>query len=174
MPQVGESELLFQKRAEDLDARIDSATTSIRAEKDAAESLAASRATEITTLTSTLETVRAESENRYRIGINWRGRATKLGEEKTALSESIVAKDKEIEEINGNIASLNGEIETTKARIVDVEKKLADSERGSQLKDGTVQRLQSELAKAQGQGQNGTAVTDTAAMVSPTSAEARC
>ena len=158
----------MQKRAEDLDARIDSATTSIRAEKDAAESLAASRTTEIATLTSTLETVRAESENRYRIGINWRGRATKLGEEKTTLSDTIAAKDKEIEEINGNIASLNGEIATAKGRIVEMEKKLADSERGSQLKEGTVQRLQSELAKAQGQGQSAAAATDTAAMVSCT------
>ncbi len=143
---------LQQKRAADLDARVEAATASVRAEKDAAESIASSRSAEITSLTAELEKVRSESETRYRIGINWRQRATKLQESQTTVAsehtEAIAAKDKEIEEVNGKIAGLTKEIEETKAKIGDLEKKLADSERAGQLKEGTVKRLQSELTAA--------------------------
>lgn len=131
---------------------MEAATASVRAEKDAADSFASSRSTELTTLNSELEKVRAESENRYRIGINWRQRATKLQETQTTTStehtETMVMKDKEIEEVNAKIAGLDTEIEEAKGKIGELEKKLADSERGNQLKEGTVQRLQSELTAA--------------------------
>lgn len=131
----------------------------MRAEKDAAESLAASRIDEIATLKTDLEKVKAESDNRFRIGSNWRQRATALQQAQastaTQHSDMIAAKDKELEELRGRIAGLTQEIEEAKGKISEVERSLADSERGSQLKDGTVQRLQSELKVVRNHGAGG-------------------
>ena len=79
--------------------------------------------------------------------------------------EVVTEKDKEIAEITAKIESVNKEIDETKIKVVELEKKLADSERGSQLKDATVTRLQSELIKAQS-GQSGQSAQTTQATTS--------
>ena len=43
---------------------------------------------------------------------------------------------------------MNKEIEETKGKLGELERRLADSERGSQLKEGTIQRLQKEVTAA--------------------------
>ena len=121
------------------DARLAAATTAVRAEKEAAEA-------ELSTLKTEHEKVKQESENRYRIGINWKRRTDTLTEERKGLQAEMDSKDKEIAEIKEKIASLNTELESTKAKLAETEKKSGDAQRANELKDGTVQRLQTELA----------------------------
>ncbi|WVF69077.1 hypothetical protein IAT40_003851 [Kwoniella sp. CBS 6097] len=151
--QAREATRTAEKKVSDFDARLASATTSVRAEKEAADALANTRSEEIKTLQAEVERLKAESDSRYRIGINWKRRADTLTEAQTATTqthtEAIAAKDKEIEEVKQNIENLNKEIEAHKTKIIEAEKKLAESERTAALKENTVQRLQSELNKAQ-------------------------
>nr|XP_031858524.1 uncharacterized protein CI109_006047 [Kwoniella shandongensis]KAA5525596.1 hypothetical protein CI109_006047 [Kwoniella shandongensis] len=153
-----------EKKVEDFDSRLAAATTSVRAEKEAAEALAKTRAEEITSLTAEIERLKQESDSRYRIGINWKRRADALTESQTTTQQThgaaIAEKDKEIEEINKKIGDLNTELESTKT-------KLTEAERVSELKENTVQRLQSELNKAQttaGQASASPAQPDAAAL----------
>lgn len=85
----------------------------------------------------------------------------------TEHSGTIAAKDKEIAEVNGKITTLNKEIEETKGKISDLERKLTDSERGSQLKEGTVQRLQSELIAGRNHTGANTATTAATESLAP-------
>ena len=142
----------LQKRAQDLESSVEASTASIRAEKDAAESLAASRSEKVTLLTSELAQVRDQSADRLRIGTNWRQRSDDLKKAQMSLdadhAERIASKDKELGEVTAKITELRKEFEDSNTKIADLGRKLADSERGSQLKEGTVQRLQSELTSA--------------------------
>ena len=150
----------------DFDARVETATANVRAEKEAADALAQGRSTEIATLQAEIAKISNESENRKRIGLNYQRRTNELIAEKKTADESITAKDKEIAEINERTEAINKEIEQTKTQIAELEKKLADSERGSQLKDATVTRLQSEMAKAQSAVAPAAPQVDSAALVS--------
>lgn len=143
---------MFQKRAEDFDARLDSATIAVRTEKEATEKLAASRDEQIKTLQSELDKVREESEKRKNIGLNWKRRADTLQASQGGHGEAIAAKDKEIEELKTRITSLEKELEEVRGKLGETEKKLEGSQRAEALKEGTVQRLQSELAAARAQG----------------------
>ena len=142
----------MQERAQNLRSGVEAATASIRAEKDAAESLAASTSEQVTSLNSELAQVRDQSADRLRIGTNWRQRAKDLEKIQTSNdtdhTERIASKDKELGEVMANITGLRKELEDANVKIAESERKLADSERGSQLKEGTVQRLQSELTSA--------------------------
>jgi TolA-binding protein len=100
-------------------------------------------------LNKELETVKFESANRHRIGLNWKNRVEK---DRQARDEVVAEKDKQIEDLNKQIEELKGEIETSKTKIAELEKKLGDTEKGNHAKDMTVQRLQSELTKAHAGG----------------------
>ncbi|KAK8864149.1 hypothetical protein IAR55_001395 [Kwoniella newhampshirensis] len=162
--QAREATRAAEKRVEDFDGRLASATTSVRAEKEAVEALAKTRAEEISTLTTEIERLKQESENRYRIGINWKRRADALTESQTSTQQShataVADKDKEIADINKKIGDLSSELEIARS-------KLTEAERVSALKENTVQRLQSELSKAQTAGQAAAppAQSDNAALI---------
>ncbi|WWC63005.1 uncharacterized protein I303_105603 [Kwoniella dejecticola CBS 10117] len=142
-----------EAKVADFDSRLDAATSSVRAEKEASDALANTRSEEIKTLQAEVERLKAESDSRYRIGINWKRRADTLTETQASTAQShtqaLEAKDKEIKEVSEKIDSLNKEIEENKSKIGEIEKKLTEAERVNGLKENTVQRLQSELTKAQ-------------------------
>ncbi|WRT66753.1 uncharacterized protein IL334_003716 [Kwoniella shivajii] len=142
-----------EAKVADFDSRLEAATSAVRAEKQASDALADTRSEEIKTLQGEVEKLKSESDSRYRIGINWKRRADALTESQTnttqSHTEAIAAKDKEIQDVNEKIEGLNKEIEGHKVKITDIEKKLVESERVNALKENTVQRLQSELNKAQ-------------------------
>jgi nucleoprotein TPR len=118
-----------------------------------------------------LDKVREESEKRKNIGLNWKRRADTLQASQGGHSEAIAAKDKEIEELKARITGLEKELEEVRGKLGETEKKLEGSQRAEALKEGTVQRLQSELAAARAQGgqaaQTAGPGPDAAALVSP-------
>jgi nucleoprotein TPR len=139
-----------QKRASEIDSRVEAATTSLRGEKEAANSLANTRQSQIEKLTSDLEAARKDVETKHSIGMRWKGRGDALIAEAKTRTETLAARDQTITELNEKVDNLTKELEDTKAKITELEKKVADTERGNHAKDMTVQRLQSELSKAQG------------------------
>ena len=62
------------------------------------------------------------------------------------------------------MSGLSNELVEVKNKVGEAERKLADSERGSQLKDSTVSRLESELSQAR--VATGNTSGDSAALVS--------
>ena len=85
--------------------------------------------------------------------------------------EAIAAKDKEIEELKTRMTGLEKELEEVRSKLGETGKKLEGSQRAEALKEGTVQRLQSELAAARAQGGQAAPSAapgpDAAALVSP-------
>lgn len=140
----------FQKRVSEIDTQIESATASLRSEKDA---LATSHKEELAKLTADLEKAKSESDAKHGIGMRWKSRADQLAGDVKNRNETIATRDQTITELNEKVETITKELEGTKSKISELEKKVADTERGSHAKDLTVQRLQSELSKAQaGQG----------------------
>ncbi|WVR06682.1 hypothetical protein IAU60_003714 [Kwoniella sp. DSM 27419] len=154
--QAREATRAAEQKVSDFDTRLESATKTVRSEKEIAEALANTRAEEIKSLQTEAERLKTESDNRYRIGINWKRRTDILTENQAATAaahaEALASKDKEVEEVKQKIESLNKEIAESKGKVAEVEKKLAESERIAALKENTVQRLQSELKTAQSGG----------------------
>ncbi|ORX37030.1 hypothetical protein BD324DRAFT_650644 [Kockovaella imperatae] len=138
-----------EKRADDIQPRIDAATAFVRAEKSAAEAQVQALTSEIATLKEELEKVKAESEKRMRIGLSHQRRANDMMAEKKRNEEALSSKDTEIAELTEKVGAATKELDEVKGKVAEAEKKLVDVERGSTLKDATVSRLQSELAKAQ-------------------------
>ena len=167
----------MQKRTEDFDARLASATTDIQAEKDASEALAKTKTDE---LTAELEAMKKQSDDRFRIGSNWRRRAAELetkvkenenqladltakSEQSGTVSTDLASTSKELEDarmevldrqtelegVKKRIEDLDKELSETKTKLTEAERKLSESEKGSHVKDMTVSRLQAEMAKAQ-------------------------
>ena len=120
----------------------------MRSEKEAAEALAASRATEIATLQTELDQTKAESERRYRIGIGHQRRFNEVKAESVALTTTVAELRTEIANKDAEIATAKSQLEEEQSKLADLQKKLTESEAGSQKKDATVSRLQSELATA--------------------------
>lgn len=159
----------------DFDSRLATATAAVRAEKEASDALAASRAEEIETLKASLASAEAATEKMKNIGLNWKRRTesldTQYKAERTTHQEAIDAKDKELSEVRAEIERIQGELETARTELRDAQKHLEESRRAEALKEGTVQRLQSELntARSQKPGAAGAAAPahDDAALVSP-------
>lgn len=131
---------------------MESATTSLKAEKEAADSLATTRQGQIDKLTSDLEAARKDVDTKHSIGMRWKSRGDQLIAEAKTRTETLAARDQTVTELNEKVAGLTKELEGTKAKITELEKKVADTDRGNHAKDLTVQRLQSELSKAQAGG----------------------
>lgn len=141
--------LTEQKRVSEIDSQIASATTSIQAEKAAAEALASSRQEQIDALTTDLEKSRKDVENKHSIGMRWKTRGDGFIADLKTRSETISAHVQTITDLNGKVDSLTQELEGNKTKIAELEAKVADTEKASSAKESTVQRLQSELSKAQ-------------------------
>ncbi|ORY31757.1 hypothetical protein BCR39DRAFT_525256 [Naematelia encephala] len=137
-----------EQRAEDFDKRLAAATEAVRAEKDAAEALAASRATEITNLQTEVQTANKSAENFKSIGLNWKKRTDTLHIEKATWSTTLASKDQEIASLNQKVENLTKELEGVKQSLSEAEEKLQTAKRADDLKEATVSRLQSELAAA--------------------------
>lgn len=82
--------------------------------------------------------------------MRWKSRGDQLIAEAKTRTETLSARDQTVTELNEKVESLTMELDGAKAKITELEKKVTDTERGSHAKDLTVQRLQSELSKAQG------------------------
>lgn len=137
---------------EDFDARLATATAAVRAEKEASDALAASRAEEIETLKASLAAAEAATEKMKNIGLNWKRRTesldTQFKAERATHQEALDAKDKELGEVEAQIEQIQGELEAARTELREGQKQLEESRRAEALKEGTVQRLQSELNAA--------------------------
>ena len=98
------------------------ATTSLRAEKDAADSLATSRQAQITTLTADLEKSKKDVEAKHSIGLRWKGRADTLTTEAKAQKESLAESEKLVSELKAKVDDLTKELEASKGKIAELEK----------------------------------------------------
>lgn len=147
-----------EKKSHDFESRLEAATTSLRAEKEAASALAATRAEELAKVQADYEKAKTDSENRLRIGLNWKRRVDTLNEQightaKTHL-EAVSEREKKVEEAEKKVKAAEEEVQTLKRKVEETE--------------GTVQRLQTELAntqKTEGQAQD-QAQADSTALVS--------
>ncbi|OXG43671.1 nucleoprotein TPR [Cryptococcus neoformans] len=145
-----------EKKSHDFESRLEAATTSLRAEKEAASALAATRAEELAKVQADYEKAKTDSENRLRIGLNWKRRVDTLNEQightaKTHL-EAVSEREKKVEEAEKKVKAAEEEVQTLKRKVEETE--------------GTVQRLQTELAntqKTEGQAQ-GQAQADSTAL----------
>lgn len=144
-----------QRKVQDFDSRLATATATVRAEKEASDALAASRGEEIAALQASIAAAEATAEKMKNIGLNWKRRTesldTQFKTERASLQETIDAKDKELGEVKAEIEKLQGELEAARTELQDAQKHLEDSRRAEALKEGTVQRLQSELNTARSQ-----------------------
>lgn len=141
--------LIFQKRVSEIDSQIASATTAIRAEKEASDALASQRQEQIQTLTADAEKARKEADTKHSIGMRWKTRAETLIAEANTRTQTLAARDQTIAELNSKVESLTQELEGSKTKIEELEKKVAEAEKSASDKEATVQRLQGELSKAQ-------------------------
>lgn len=147
-----------EKKSQDFESRLEAATTSLRAEKEVASALAATRAEELAKVQADYEKAKTDSENRLRIGLNWKRRVDTLNEQigNTAKAhlEAISEREKKVEEAEKKVKAAEEEVQTLKKKVEETE--------------GTMQRLQIELAntqKSEGQAQ-GQAQADSTALVS--------
>ncbi|KIR70583.1 nucleoprotein TPR [Cryptococcus deuterogattii CA1014] len=145
-----------EKKSQDFESRLEAATTSLRAEKEVASALAATRAEELAKVQADYEKAKTDSENRLRIGLNWKRRVDTLNEQigNTAKAhlEAISEREKKVEEAEKKVKAAEEEVQTLKKKVEETE--------------GTVQRLQIELAntqKSEGQAQ-GQAQADSTAL----------
>ncbi|ODN74219.1 hypothetical protein L202_07665 [Cryptococcus amylolentus CBS 6039] len=134
-----------EAKVSDFESRLAAATTSVRTEKEAADALAATRATEIATIKADLEKAQTESESRLRIGLNWKRRADNLTEQiaqnTKSQGEAAQENEKKAQEAEKRVKELEGEVDGLKKKVEEVE-------RAASLKEGTIQRLQSELTSS--------------------------
>lgn len=128
-----------EKKSQDFESRLEAATTSLRAEKEVASALATTRAEELAKVQADYEKAKTDSENRLRIGLNWKRRVDTLNEQigNTAKAhlEAISEREKKVEEVEKKMKAAEGEVQTLKKKVEETE--------------GTVQRLQTELANTQ-------------------------
>lgn len=128
-----------EKKSQDFESRLEAATTSLRAEKEVASALATTRAEELAKLQADYEKAKTDSENRLRIGLNWKRRVDTLNEQigNTAKAhlEAISEREKKVEEAEKKVKAAEEEVQTLKKKVEETE--------------GTVQRLQTELANTQ-------------------------
>ncbi|KAL7420443.1 Protein mlp1 [Cryptotrichosporon argae] len=135
-----------ERRLADFDARLASETAAIRSEKEAAETLATTRATEIASLTEEVAKAKAEAEKVKQIGINWQKRARELGTQLEGEKAAREAASKESTDGQGEVERLKKEIDELRAKLEEANKKVEEAKRASELKDGTISRLQVEAA----------------------------
>ncbi|KAL0240713.1 hypothetical protein I308_106513 [Cryptococcus tetragattii IND107] len=128
-----------EKKSQDFESRLEAATTSLRAEKEVASALATTRAEELAKLQADYEKAKTDSENRLRIGLNWKRRVDTLNEQigNTAKAhlEAISEREKKVEEAEKKVKAAEEEVQTLKKKVEETE--------------GTAQRLQTELANTQ-------------------------
>ncbi|WVN85682.1 uncharacterized protein L203_100831 [Cryptococcus depauperatus CBS 7841] len=141
-----------EKMSSEFQARIESATVNLRADKEAAEALIKAHEENLVKLRAECDRHKSDSETKQRIGLNWKKRADQLLDqiaETTKIHDAaMLERDNKLAEAEEKVKGVNEEIESFKKRIEELE-------RINGLKEGTVQRLQSELTKAQsndGQG----------------------
>ncbi|EIW67749.1 hypothetical protein TREMEDRAFT_64341 [Tremella mesenterica DSM 1558] len=107
-----------EKRAEEFDSRLASSISAVQSELASATSLASSRDQQLTELRSELERIKAESENRHRIGMNWKRRAEQLVEEAKMRLQLLDDQSKELE----NIRLQASELETLRSQGTELER----------------------------------------------------
>lgn len=122
---------------------MEAATASVRAEKEASEALSTARQQEV-------EKLSKQSEDRFRIGLNWKKRADQLAEEKSALQkqsqEDTEVKDKVMQELNAKADGLTAELTSIKEKVEETERKLTEAEEKVRARDATIQGLQAETS----------------------------
>jgi nucleoprotein TPR len=102
---------------------VESATQSLRAEKEAADALASTRQEQITSLTADLEKSKKDVEMKHSIGIRWKARADTLTQEARTRQTTLEEKEKAVAELTTKVEGLTKELEGSKAKIGELEKK---------------------------------------------------
>lgn len=92
-------------------------------------------------MTAEITARKAEVERVKGMGLKWQQKFKELQGTTASANAGIAEKE-------AQITALRAEVEEKANKVSEVEKKLADAEQAGQLKDGTITKLQVELAKA--------------------------